>query len=118
MAELALAEVERDQLQGWVRRRKPAQDLTLRSLAVLECVTGASNSEVSRRLTVSLPTVWKWRSRFLEQRLGELVVEPRLGRPVLVSVDREDAVAYFLVISTRVLMETSLSTMTPSASCP
>ncbi|MFT4127948.1 MAG: IS630 family transposase, partial [Gordonia sp. (in: high G+C Gram-positive bacteria)] len=43
---LALSYEERDQLERWVRRRKSAQDLALRSRIVLECATGASNSEV------------------------------------------------------------------------
>ncbi|WP_155852882.1 helix-turn-helix domain-containing protein, partial [Arthrobacter sp. H14] len=69
LAEVRLSDTERDQLVRWVRRRKSAQDLALRSRVVLECATGVSNSEVSRRLQLSLPTVRKWRSRFLERRL-------------------------------------------------
>ena len=92
LAELHLSDDEREQLERWVRRRKSAQDLALRSRIVLECATGASNSEVSRRLKVSLPTVGKWRSRFIENRLDGLVDEPRPGRPALISVDRVEQV--------------------------
>lgn len=92
MPELTLTEEERDQLERWVRRRKSAQDLALRSRIVLECATGVSNSEVSRRLTVSLPTVRKWRSRFLDLRLDGLVDEPRPGRPALISVEQVEQV--------------------------
>ncbi len=92
LPELTLSDVERDQLERWVRRRKSAQDLALRSRIVLECATGSSNSEVSRRLLVSLPTVRKWRTRFLEQRLDGLVDEPRPGRPPLIGVDRVEQV--------------------------
>lgn len=92
LPELTLLEAERDQLERWLRRRKSAQDLALRSKIVLECATGASNSEVARRLQVSLPTVRKWRSRFLERRLDGLVDEPRPGRPALISIDRVEQV--------------------------
>jgi transposase len=88
LSKLAMSEDERDQLQRWVSRRKSAHDPALRSRIVLECATGVSNSEVSRRVQVSLPTVRKWRSRFLERRLDGLVDEPRPGRPALISVDR------------------------------
>ncbi len=92
LTKLHLSEDERDQLERWVRRRKSAQDLALRSRIVLECATGVSNSEVSRRLKVSLPTVGKWRSRFIENRLDGLVDEPRPGRPATVSVDQVEQV--------------------------
>lgn len=92
LPELELSEVERDQLERWVRRRKSAQDLALRSRIVLECATGISNSEVSRRLGVSLPTVRKWRTRFLQRRLDGLVDEARPGRPALIGVDRVEQV--------------------------
>ncbi|MDA8439913.1 MAG: helix-turn-helix domain-containing protein [Propionibacterium sp.] len=92
LPELELPEAERDQLARWIRRRKSAQDLALRSRIVVECATGASNSEVSRRQRVSLPTVRKWRGRFLEKRLDGLVDEPRPGRPALIGVDRVERV--------------------------
>lgn len=92
MAALTLSEQERDQLERWVRRRKSAQDLALRSKIVLECATGASNSEVSRQLRVSLPTVGKWRSRFIDKRLDGLIDEPRPGRPATIGVDQVEQV--------------------------
>ena len=102
LPELELSEVERDQLQRWVRRRKSAQDLALRSRIVLECATGASNSEVGRRLQVSLPTVRKWRTRFVEFRLDGLVDEPRPGRPAVIGVDRVEQVVVDTLESTPV----------------
>lgn len=92
LPELTLIDSEREQLQRWVRRRKTAQDIALRSRIILECATGVSNSEVSRRLGVSLPTVGKWRARFIEKRLEGLVDEPRPGRPATIGVDRVEQV--------------------------
>jgi transposase len=92
LAELTLSADEREQLERWVRRRKSAQDLALRSRIVLECATGASNTAVASQIGVSLPTVRKWRNRFLEHRLDGLVDEPRPGRPATISVDQVEKV--------------------------
>ncbi|MGJ0204588.1 IS630 family transposase [Leucobacter sp. gxy201] len=100
LPELKLSEAERDQLERWVRRRKSAQDLALRSRIELECATGASNSEVAKRVSVSLPTVRKWHTRFLERRMVGLVDEPRPGRPALISVDRVEQVVVDTLEST------------------
>lgn len=100
LPELILTHEERDQLERWVRRRKSAQDLALRSRIVLACASGASNSEVAQVVAVSLPTVRKWRSRFLEQRLDGLVDEPRPGRPALISVDQVEQVVVDTLEST------------------
>lgn len=81
LTELTLTDAERHQLQRWLRRRKSVQDIALRSKIVLECATGASNAEVARRLDTSVPTVSKWRSRFLERRLDGLADKPRTHRP-------------------------------------
>ena len=72
--ELTLSGDERGQLIRWARRRKSAQ--ALRCRIVLECSTGASNAEVARG-GMSVPTVRKWRDRFVEHRLDGLVDIPR-----------------------------------------
>jgi transposase len=100
LPELTLSDDERVQLQSWVRRRKSAQDLALRSRIVLECATGVSNAEAAQRLGVSVPTVRKWRSRFLTRRLDGLVDEPRPGRPAVISVDRIEQVVIDTLEST------------------
>lgn len=88
-----LTDNERAQLERWTRRRKSSQALALRSRIVLECATGAANTVVAQRLGISRPTVGKWRSRFLEQRLDGLVDDPRPGRPATVTVEQvEDIV--------------------------
>jgi transposase len=81
LAELALTADERDALLGWARRAKTAQALAMRARIVLACADGLSNSEVSRQLGASLPTVGKWRKRFTAQRLAGLSDEPRPGVP-------------------------------------
>ena len=76
---LALADDERDKLEGWVRRPKTSQRLALRSRIVLAAAAGDSNTDIARRLRVTLPTVGKWRARFLADRLEGLADEPRPG---------------------------------------
>ncbi|MFC7752526.1 IS630 family transposase [Tsukamurella soli] len=100
LPEVTLSGEEREQLERWVRRRKSAQDLALRSRIVLACSTGASNTEVAQRVSVSLPTVRKWRSRFLESRLDGLVDEPRPGRPAVIGVDQVEQVVVDTLEST------------------
>src|SRR6266480_4497719 len=81
LAVLELTAEEREALQGLARRPKTAQALALRARIVLACADGLSNSEVSRQLGVSLPTVGKWRQRFVTDRLDGLGDEPRPGAP-------------------------------------
>ena len=90
---LELTSDEAEQLERWVRRRKSAQALALRSRIVLACATGLTNKEVAAQLGVSMPTVGKWRSRFVESRLDGLVDEPRSGRtPTITAEQVEDVV--------------------------
>ena len=85
--------MRRTSLRGWVRRRKSAQGLALRSQIVLSCATGLTNKEVAAQLGISMPTVGKWRSRFIDSRLDGLVDEPRSGRkPTITAEQVEDVV--------------------------
>ncbi|BCJ75891.1 transposase [Catellatospora sp. IY07-71] len=85
LALLELTDVEREALEALTRRRTTAQALAMRARIVLTCAEGMSNSEVSRLLGVSLPTVGTWRARFVADRLDGLFDEPRPGRPRTVS---------------------------------
>jgi transposase len=84
-ATLTLSEEEREVLQRWARRRKSSQALALRSRIVLECGLGLDNKSVAARLKVTMPTVGKWRKRFIEKRLDGLLDEPRPGAPRKIS---------------------------------
>ena len=46
---------------------------------VLLAAHGDSNTAIARQLSVTLPTVGKWRQRYLDQGLDGLVDEPRPG---------------------------------------
>jgi putative transposase len=89
---LELTDDERQVLEGWVRRRKTAQSLSLRSRIILACADGGSNQLVADELGVSRDTVSKWRSRFLKARLSGLTDEPRPGRPRMVTDEKVEQV--------------------------
>src|SRR4051812_37839495 len=72
---------ENNRLVEWARRRTTAQALALRARIVLACAEGATNTEISERLRVTLQTVGKWRRRFMEKRLDGLFDAPRPGQP-------------------------------------
>jgi len=97
---LQLTSDEREQLERWVRRRTSAQALALRSRIVLACATGLTNKEVAAQLGVSMPTVGKWRSRFVESRLDGLMDEPRPGRPPTITAEQVEDVVVTTLEST------------------
>lgn len=81
LSPLQLTDAERSQLQTWVRRPKSAQRLALRARIVLAAADGATNTEIAADLDITMPTVGKWRQRFLDDRLDGLADEPRPGPP-------------------------------------
>ena len=89
---LELTRAEQTQLSEWIRRPKTAQALALRARIVLLSAAGRSNTEIARRLHVSLPTAGKWRQRFLDQRLDGLLDEPSPGTPRKLSDDEVERV--------------------------
>src|SRR5215216_4311640 len=91
-APLILTNDEQETLVRWSRRAKSAQALALRCRIVLACATGATNKQVAAELGVSLPTVGKWRSRFVTRRLEGLVDEPRPGAPRTITDEQVEAV--------------------------
>lgn len=91
-AELILSDEERQTLTCWARRPKSSQQLALRSRIVLACGSGRTNQQVAKELRVSMPTVGKWRARFVVRRLDGLVDEPRPGPPRTISDEQVEAV--------------------------
>lgn len=81
MPPLTLTKEEQMTLEQWTRRSKTSQALALRSRIILGCGGGQTCTAVARELRVSMPTVRKWRRRFLERRLDGLLDEPRPGAP-------------------------------------
>ena len=76
---LKLTESERESLSRWMRRPKSAQALAQRARIILACAEGLNNTQVGHRLHVTVQTVGKWRSRFVQKRLDGLTDEPRPG---------------------------------------
>jgi transposase len=76
---LVLTEGERETLERWARRPKSAQALAHRARMILACAEGLNNTQVGRRLHMTMQTVGKWRSRFVQKRLDGLLDEPRPG---------------------------------------
>jgi len=82
---LSLSREERETLQNWARRPTSAQALAQRARVVLACAEGQSNTAVARAMSLTKPTVGKWRSRFVARRLDGLLDEPRPGAPRKIS---------------------------------
>ena len=78
---LELTDDEREELGRLARRRTAGSATVLRARIVLRCATGAENQHVAEHLGISQQTVGKWRRRFVQDRLGGLLDEPRVGRP-------------------------------------
>jgi transposase len=68
----------------------------MRSRIVLAAADGGSNTELARRLGLSIMTVRRWRNRFAEMRCDGLLDEPRPGRPRVV----DDAAIETLIAAT------------------
>ncbi len=83
-----LTEDEQHQLETIARSRSLPAALNQRAKIVLACADGTSNSEVAPQFRVSHPTVGKWRSRFIENRISGLYDELRLGAHRSISDER------------------------------
>jgi transposase len=81
-----VSQAERALLERWVAAQRTPQSVALRARIVLAAASGASNSEIARRLGVSRPTVILWRSRFAAGGVQTLTeTKPGRGRKPQIS---------------------------------
>jgi transposase len=80
-AELKLRPQEQAQLTSLAASRALPHALVARAKLVLWAAAGDSNRTIAQRLGWSMPTVGKWRRRFVDHRLVGLHDELRPGRP-------------------------------------
>jgi transposase len=80
-AELVLSAEEHAQLSALAVSRSLPHAMVARAQLILWAAQGESNSAIAERLGWSMPTVGKWRRRFVEQRVAGLHDELRPGRP-------------------------------------
>lgn len=92
-APLTVSAAEQAKLLRGMRAATSTQAYALRCRIVLACAEqGAVNSRVAAELGVSVPTVAKWRSRFIEHGLAGLSDKPRPGRPPSVPPEKIEEV--------------------------
>ena len=78
---LVLDDDSRAVLESWTRSSTVSAGLVERARIVLSVASGSGTSATARALSVSRPTVIKWRDRFVEHGIDGLHDEPRSGRP-------------------------------------
>jgi transposase len=87
---LRLTKDETELVAGLLRAGNTPQSAVLRCRIVLGAAEGLSNNQLARQLSVTRPTVIKWRQRF--EQLGMLAIwsdAPRSGRPKQISEQQE-----------------------------
>lgn len=92
LAELVLSVEETAKLTMMARRPKSDQRTALRAGIVLDCASGLNNTAVAAKRAVTLPTVGKWRQRFVTHRLAGLGDAPRPGQPRKITDAKIEAV--------------------------
>lgn len=90
---LRLTRDEKELLEGLLRGGSTPQSVGLRCRILLGAAQGVSNNQLARQLSLTRPTVIKWRQRFEE--MGMLAIwsdAPRSGRPKQISEQQEAAI--------------------------
>ena len=87
-AELVLSAEERARVSAPAAARSLPRAIVGRAKLALWAARGESNSAIARRLGWSMPTVGKWRRRFVERRVAGPRDELRPGRPRTYSDER------------------------------
>jgi transposase len=78
---ITLSEEERAVLEATARKYTLAYRAVIRAKIILLSAEGLPVEEIARRTDTPREVVWKWRKRFLEERLAGLEERPRRGRP-------------------------------------
>jgi hypothetical protein len=89
---LILTDDERVRLESLAYRSRTALPLARRARIILACAEGLDSTVVAKRLRMSQTTVWKWRGRFVRERLDGLYDEPRPGAPRQISDEQIEQV--------------------------
>jgi transposase len=86
-ASIELTPEERSALEGWARRHRTHQALSLRARIILLASKGMDGCDIANELSTTMQTVSKWRVRFSKDRLEGLSDAPRSGQPRKISDD-------------------------------
>ncbi|MFO0804712.1 MAG: helix-turn-helix domain-containing protein [Gemmataceae bacterium] len=89
---IALATDERSKLVAWSRRPSSAQRLTLCAKIVLARPEGEAKTTIAAELRIAMPTVGKWRQRFLDRRFDGLTDEPGPVAPRSITDERVEEI--------------------------
>jgi putative transposase len=82
---IELTAEEEQTLRMWTRAGTTEQRLARRAQVILLCAEGLPIREVGERCGLSQLSVFKWKKRFLDERLEGLADEPRPGRPARIT---------------------------------
>jgi transposase len=81
-----LTELQRSELERWVRATRSTRPQTLRARIVLLAAEGHPNDEIASIVEAPEQTVGKWRRRFCQHGMKGLEDRPRSGRPLRLEV--------------------------------